>query len=128
MSKINSGNGGYVELLETFGSDLTVVNAARVSFDKESTEINNKDNIVKNLFIRVLLKCSKFLALVSRAMFMQVVFRCINYPLYHKYQTTILLLQLEHLFQLHRWNLTKLLSRRYLFYRYTQSPLQINHQ
>ena len=30
------GNAGYVELLETFGSDLTVVNAARVSFAKES--------------------------------------------------------------------------------------------
>ncbi len=30
---------GSVELLETFGSDLTVVNAARVSFAKESTEM-----------------------------------------------------------------------------------------
>ncbi len=30
---------GCVELLETFGSDLTVVNAARVSFAKESTEM-----------------------------------------------------------------------------------------
>jgi thymidylate synthase (FAD) len=32
-----------VELLETFGSDLTVVNAARVSFDKESTEFSDRD-------------------------------------------------------------------------------------
>ena len=32
-----------VELLETFGDDLTVVNAARVSFDKTSTEFNEKD-------------------------------------------------------------------------------------
>ena len=32
-----------VELLEVFGDDLTVVNAARVSFDKISTEINQKD-------------------------------------------------------------------------------------
>ncbi len=30
---------GCVEILETFGSDLTVVNAARVSFAKESTEM-----------------------------------------------------------------------------------------
>lgn len=30
---------GFVELLETFGSDLTVVNAARVSFAKESNEM-----------------------------------------------------------------------------------------
>jgi thymidylate synthase (FAD) len=42
-TKIEIGNSGYVELLETFGSDLTVVNAARVSFNKESTEFNDKD-------------------------------------------------------------------------------------
>jgi thymidylate synthase (FAD) len=41
--KIMIGNAGFVELLETFGSDLTVVNAARVSFAKESTEFNEKD-------------------------------------------------------------------------------------
>lgn len=34
---------GYVELLDVFGDDLTVVNAARVSFDKESTELNGAD-------------------------------------------------------------------------------------
>jgi thymidylate synthase (FAD) len=32
-----------VELLEVFGDDLTVVNAARVSFDKVSTELCQKD-------------------------------------------------------------------------------------
>jgi thymidylate synthase (FAD) len=32
-----------IELLETFGNDLTVVNAARVSFHKESTEMTNRD-------------------------------------------------------------------------------------
>ena len=32
-----------VELLEVFGDDLTVVNAARVSFAKESVELNEKD-------------------------------------------------------------------------------------
>lgn len=42
-SKITVGNAGYVELLETFGSDLTVVNAARVSFNKESTEFSERD-------------------------------------------------------------------------------------
>jgi thymidylate synthase (FAD) len=42
-TKIEIGNSGYIELLETFGSDLTVVNAARVSFNKESTEFNDKD-------------------------------------------------------------------------------------
>ena len=33
-----------VELLETFGSDLTVVNAARVSLGKQVTEFTEKDN------------------------------------------------------------------------------------
>lgn len=37
------GNAGFVELLDTFGDDLTVVNAARVSFAKESTEFSQKD-------------------------------------------------------------------------------------
>jgi thymidylate synthase (FAD) len=34
---------GFVELLDTFGDDLTVVNAARVSFAKESTEMTERD-------------------------------------------------------------------------------------
>ena len=34
---------GFVELLEVFGDDLTVVNAARVSFAKESEEMTPKD-------------------------------------------------------------------------------------
>lgn len=44
MEKIPIGNGGYVEILEVFGDDLTVVNAARVSFNKESTEFTTKDH------------------------------------------------------------------------------------
>jgi thymidylate synthase (FAD) len=32
-----------IELLETFGNDLTIVNAARVSFNKVSTEMTNRD-------------------------------------------------------------------------------------
>jgi thymidylate synthase (FAD) len=34
---------GFVELLETFGDDLTVVNAARVSFAKESQVMEPRD-------------------------------------------------------------------------------------
>ena len=34
---------GFVELLETFGDDLTVVNAARVSFAKESSVMEERD-------------------------------------------------------------------------------------
>lgn len=34
---------GFIELLDTFGDDLTVVNAARVSFAKESTELCGRD-------------------------------------------------------------------------------------
>ena len=38
---------GFVELLEVFGSDLTIVNAARVSFNKESLfePTQEKDNV-----------------------------------------------------------------------------------
>ena len=43
-SKVNVlDNKGYVEVLEVFGSDLTVVNAARVSFAKESQEFSEQD-------------------------------------------------------------------------------------
>ena len=41
--KFHIGNAGFVEIMESFGSDLTVVNAARVSFNKESTEFTAKD-------------------------------------------------------------------------------------
>ena len=41
--KIDIGNGGFVECLDIFGNDLTVVNAARVSFAKEAVEFTNKD-------------------------------------------------------------------------------------
>lgn len=34
---------GSIEVLEVFGNDLTVVNAARVSFAKECTEFNERD-------------------------------------------------------------------------------------
>lgn len=34
---------GFIELLEVFGNDLTVVNAARVSLHKESTELSERD-------------------------------------------------------------------------------------
>lgn len=39
---------GYVELLDIFGDDLTVVNAARVSFDKESQEMTLADEKLIN--------------------------------------------------------------------------------
>jgi thymidylate synthase (FAD) len=48
--KVTIGNAGFVEILETFGSDLTVVNAARVSFHKESKEFSDRDTgLVKYL-------------------------------------------------------------------------------
>lgn len=39
---------GFVEILSTFGDDLTVVNAARVSFNKESLELTEKDSKLIN--------------------------------------------------------------------------------
>ncbi len=41
--KIDCLDKGFVELIDTFGDDLTVVNAARVSFHKESTEMCKRD-------------------------------------------------------------------------------------
>jgi len=34
---------GYVRLVDTLGNDLSVVNAARVSYDKESSEFSERD-------------------------------------------------------------------------------------
>ncbi len=39
---------GFVEVLDTFGDDLTVVNAARVSFNKESHELIEQDKKLIN--------------------------------------------------------------------------------
>lgn len=43
MSTIKLLNEGYVRLVNHMGSDLTVVNAARVSYAKESLELNDRD-------------------------------------------------------------------------------------
>jgi len=43
MQKIEIPGGGYVELLDVLGSDLTVVNAARVSFAKQVEEFREQD-------------------------------------------------------------------------------------
>lgn len=41
--KINVLDKGFVELVQHMGDDLTVVNAARVSFNKEAKEFTDKD-------------------------------------------------------------------------------------
>lgn len=41
--KINVLDKGYVRLVDTLGNDLSVANAARVSYDKESTEMSDRD-------------------------------------------------------------------------------------
>ena len=41
--KINVLDKGYVRLVDTLGNDLSVANAARVSYDKESAEMSEKD-------------------------------------------------------------------------------------
>ena len=42
--KINILDKGYIRLVDTLGTDLSVVNAARVSYDKESQELSESDN------------------------------------------------------------------------------------
>jgi thymidylate synthase (FAD) len=41
--KINVLDNGYVRLVDTLGTDLSVANAARVSYDKESKEMSERD-------------------------------------------------------------------------------------
>ena len=41
--KIDVLDKGYVRLVDQLGSDLSVANAARVSYDKESTEMSDRD-------------------------------------------------------------------------------------
>jgi thymidylate synthase (FAD) len=41
--KINVLDKGYVRLVDTMGTDLSVANAARVSYDKESSEMSERD-------------------------------------------------------------------------------------
>jgi thymidylate synthase (FAD) len=43
VDKINVLNKGYVRIVDTMGDDLSVVNAARVSYDKESDEMRPND-------------------------------------------------------------------------------------
>lgn len=48
MPKVLSDGSGSIELLGVFGDDLTVVNAARVSFSKESNELVDADKKLIN--------------------------------------------------------------------------------
>ena len=42
---------GYVRLVDHMGNDLSVVNAARVSYDKESPEFDERDSRLLNFLI-----------------------------------------------------------------------------
>ncbi len=43
--KITVGEHGYVHLKDWMGSDLSPVNDAKVSFDKESSELGEQENV-----------------------------------------------------------------------------------
>ncbi len=49
---INVLDKGYVRLVDTLGDDLSVVNAARVSYDKEAEEFTEKDEKLIGFLIR----------------------------------------------------------------------------
>jgi thymidylate synthase (FAD) len=51
-SKINVLDKGYVRLVDALGTDLSIVNAARVSYDKESTEFTARDAKLIDFLIR----------------------------------------------------------------------------
>jgi thymidylate synthase (FAD) len=50
--KIDVLDKGYVRLVDSMGSDLSIVNAARVSYDKEVTEISDRDSKLISFLIR----------------------------------------------------------------------------
>lgn len=52
MRKIDVLDQGYVRLVDTLGSDLTPVNAARVSYDKASEEMSERDARLIRYLIR----------------------------------------------------------------------------
>jgi thymidylate synthase (FAD) len=52
MNKINVLDNGYVRLVDVLGNDLSVVNAARVSYDKEVGEFGPKDEKLIKFLIR----------------------------------------------------------------------------
>lgn len=52
MSKVDVLDKGYVKLVDIMGSDLSIVNAARVSYDKESQEFDSKDERLLEFLIR----------------------------------------------------------------------------
>jgi len=43
---------GYVRLVDMLGDDLSIVNAARVSYDKESEEFSERDSKLLNFLVR----------------------------------------------------------------------------
>jgi len=52
MNKIDVLDKGYVRLVDVLGSDLSIVNAARVSYDKESNEFTDNDQKLLNFLMR----------------------------------------------------------------------------
>lgn len=52
MNQISVLDKGYVRLVDTLGNDLSVVNAARVSYDKESTELSERDKKLMAFLLR----------------------------------------------------------------------------
>ena len=50
--KINVLDKGYVSLSDKMGNDLSIVNAARVSYDKESLEFSEKDQNLLDFLVR----------------------------------------------------------------------------
>jgi thymidylate synthase (FAD) len=52
MTRIDVLDKGYVRIVDHMGSDLSIVNAARVSYDKESEEFNERDTKLLSYLIK----------------------------------------------------------------------------
>ncbi len=52
MQEIKISGGGFIKLIDKMGSDLTVVNAARVSFNKRKDSFDNNDEKLINFLAK----------------------------------------------------------------------------
>lgn len=52
MQEIQISGGGFIKLIDKMGSDLTVVNAARVSFNKRKDSFDNSDEKLINFLAK----------------------------------------------------------------------------
>ena len=54
VENILNDNIGFIELVDSMGSDLTVINSARVSFGKRKTELDEQEKVILDKELQIL--------------------------------------------------------------------------